>query len=669
MPDLDFLVHLPLLRIEQEQIPFGPGQLYRMPFDHYDQVSLGAFSEQRKAYEATEPVFFALTVEIPEQGLVAGAQHSEGLAEIKVPSANRALLDRLGLAVANRFDRHFAEPVRTAILLAAPASGLVPPTWSQTFVVVDGDWCMPLSSGPSQAARIQGEADHEYLFLPDAVSERLATNDVERAANLYPRIAALEAVPELNAALTALRATGIPLLSRQDCLTLCTGALEALLLPEVRSGLRRTFAARCSALLGTDAVDGERLRDLTGRLYEARSISIHGGRLEDDHAMANTAVAQQLLAAAILALADALAGGGDLEGIRHGLDGHGARTGSGGTPCLRVPPVGRARSDRLARRRPSEVYTATSAMVMPEGRFGCWSPLLGLATRDLGENGVMRIGEAPAPLLMPLSPAELIDLEERDIRRDFMATLGIEGFPMAALMTEPEPAEVLHDPQAVLPRLERLRDLAVVALRLAGFDAFTDPELFGSAVFLGSLRLRRPTVLRQTVAEGMRHEAAQRIGPTDRPAVAGHWQRLRTYAGRPSPEVEHVLALYRRAFDRAFLGPTQRAILVLAVLEAMLGRFRRRGDPAQLEDLVAALAGPGPDVQWFAREGRGFRNAVAHGRWEAGDDACVDRLLRLVSAILPALLERWNTAAADITARPSDLLIERAMALHLGTGT
>jgi hypothetical protein len=54
MPGLDFMIHLPLLRIEEERLPFGPGILYRMPFEKYNEISLGAFSEQERQYTATE---------------------------------------------------------------------------------------------------------------------------------------------------------------------------------------------------------------------------------------------------------------------------------------------------------------------------------------------------------------------------------------------------------------------------------------------------------------------------------------------------------------------------------------------------------------------------------------------------------------------------------------
>src|SRR6185503_9926473 len=101
MADLDFLVHLPLLRIEQERLPFGPGQLYRMPFAHYDSLTLGAFSEQQRQFEATAPVFLGFTVPIPDDGLEPRTDDVNGLTEVKMPSARAPMLNDLGLGVVN----------------------------------------------------------------------------------------------------------------------------------------------------------------------------------------------------------------------------------------------------------------------------------------------------------------------------------------------------------------------------------------------------------------------------------------------------------------------------------------------------------------------------------------------------------------------------------------
>src|SRR6185369_759128 len=139
----------------------------------------------------------------------------------------------------------------------------------------------------------------------------------------------------------------------------------------------------------------------------------------------------------------------------------------------------------------------------------CWSPLLGLTTDGLGQG--IRMGTPPTPALLPLSPAELGELEDSEIKRDFLATTIERGEPMSVLFTVPE--EETADLTEATRVMERMRDLGVIALRLAGYDLFHDPELFGSAVFEGSKRVRYPTVLRQTIGEKLRHKAEQSVTP------------------------------------------------------------------------------------------------------------------------------------------------------------
>src|SRR2546426_2564989 len=171
MPELSFLIHLPLLRIEQEYLPFGAGQLWRVPFSNYDEFSLGAFSEQKPQYEATKPVFLAFSVGVPEEGLERRVDEVKGMVEMKIPTSRTPMLDEFGLHAVNWAHDTVGTPAWTALLLAAPAAALAPPRWSQTFITVDGGFTMSVGGTPTVGARIQGEADHEYLFLPDAPSE------------------------------------------------------------------------------------------------------------------------------------------------------------------------------------------------------------------------------------------------------------------------------------------------------------------------------------------------------------------------------------------------------------------------------------------------------------------------------------------------------------------
>src|SRR5262245_61576396 len=116
MPDLDFLVHLPLLRIDQELLPFAGAQLYRAPFEKYDEITLGAFSEQRERYEATEPVFLSFAIPIPEEGLERRVEEVKGIAEIKMRGPRGSLLAQFALDVINLAHEHIVTAACNALL-------------------------------------------------------------------------------------------------------------------------------------------------------------------------------------------------------------------------------------------------------------------------------------------------------------------------------------------------------------------------------------------------------------------------------------------------------------------------------------------------------------------------------------------------------------------------
>src|SRR4051794_18802905 len=66
------LTHLPLLRLSEPSAPFASGVLRRVPFEEFDDHTLGAFTDERRAYESTAPVFYDRTPE-PERSVTAYA--------------------------------------------------------------------------------------------------------------------------------------------------------------------------------------------------------------------------------------------------------------------------------------------------------------------------------------------------------------------------------------------------------------------------------------------------------------------------------------------------------------------------------------------------------------------------------------------------------------------
>lgn len=684
MAGLAFLTHVPLLRVREEVMPFGPYWLWRMPFDDYDRWSSGAFSDHRQRYDETAPVFLRLDVDLDLPVIRSGAPSAGGVAELKVsPVGWRTLLPENGLGFVSKF-HELAADAWAALLLAAPAGAWPSPRLSQTFVLLHEPGVFNLPPGPSDAVRVQGDADHELLFLPEAAGPPVGAGTIERAAALLPLVAQARRHPELSVALDTLCDGTHPSLTLQEESTLAVTALEALLLPEVRSGLGATFARRLRALLADGSARGDELGRTARNLYDARSAGLHGGVVDNSREVVERAWALRFLAGTIERLAGQVAGGLELEELRTRLD-RGSLAGIATTlpddALLRAP-------QRLQCERPSIVSEFSGPMTAPAGLAVSWSPLVGLGVE--GELAALTADGSAGFALLPLTGTELLSMEDRDIRGDFAIQLHLEDEVGSCLYVR-EPVQDAVDAMGddlLRARLMRRRDLACLSLRVAGFARFVDPELLGSYIYYGSLRARRPTVLRQTVLLMMRTGPKEVVRPGDFDRVREAWDRLVAYdAVARHPEVDHVLTLVRRGHDVRFVSPQTRAGLLLSALEAMLGRFRRSDDPIQLEDLVAEVAGPdSPAATWFRADGRAFRNAVAHGRWrreeepleremdqvlQALDPTFVDPWLQplehlgaVVRAGVPALVDAWLANSEREERRPGRVLIDRLSA-HL----
>jgi hypothetical protein len=217
------------------------------------------------------------------------------------------------------------------------------------------------------------------------------------------------------------------------------------------------------------------------------------------------------------------------------------------------------------------------------------------------------------------------------------------------------------DAEGQVEVLLRTRDLAVVALRLAGFQGFTDPELLGSYVYDGNMRTIDTTVLASMVLRGMGADPKESFGESDVARFSPDWSLVDEYdATARHDEIDHVLTLFRRAHDDRFLPPDARAGLLLSALEAMLGRFRPSADKVQLEELVRVSAGGDPAAAWFQQHGRKFRNAVAHGYWDR-DPAPLVAMQALLRPLVRAYLQTW-LAADDHQRRPGRVFQDVAAA-------
>lgn len=646
-----FAAHLPLLQIDAESQAFGGGDLWRMPFETFNLLTARAFEEHRARYDAVAPVFYRFVARaglVATVALPADASDADVL-QIKLPNHRWPLLPQLGLGFMARFHALAADPAWQALLLEAPAAAWPQPRWSTTFAIADAGCGFATADGAHRVASVRGDADAEYLLTPGLRAVRLDRAALARATAWINRLDDETLAPPLQAAVQALAQASSPLLTAADQLTLATVALESLLLPEVRSGLARRLADRLAALLGDGDVQRQALRRTARLLYDLRSASLHGAALpEAAGPVVASRLGAQLLAQVVQALQWRIeAGGGDLDAVLAALD---AGTAPGAPPLQSELAATR---QALHDTRLASVLMVGSNLEAPPGQVLLWAPLVGLQCTEQ-----FAFANAPAPVATPLSGHELLQLEDRDVARDTDGRVRLLGERIAAIALLLPAAEAQDETEA-LRLLERQRDLAVVALRLAGFHGFHDPALAGAVMVHGARRTRRASVLRQSLWQMLLNiDEHPLLAAADAERIAPCWRLLRAYdAGGGHADIDRALSLYRRCFDRRFAPPEAIAALQFSLLETLLGRARAPGDAPQLEDLVQRLRGPGDAAAaWFAAAGRVTRNDVAHGRAAAIDADAQAWLDAINGAALARSIGLWLAEPAS-PERPATRLI------------
>lgn len=632
--------HLPLVCIDADSLPFAGGDLWRMPFEVFDALTVGAFSDHRKAYEAMAPVFLRVVVRtrLPNVVALEDAQASGASLQLKLPERSWPLLTRFGLDILVRFHDLAVQPAWQALLLQAPDAQLPPPRWSLTLAIADEGFGFSGGEQPSRVASVQGDADVEYLINDGFPTRHFDSAELEAAAAWTERLSeATQVDARLGPALDALAECASPLLGAAERTVLATMALETLLLPEARSGLSATLERRLAHLLGRDEAERQHSRDSARALYKARSASVHG-EAPAPQGPIGMADGGAWLAAAIVALdRQASATATPVADLLPRLD----EQPLGEALPRPVPPCAPA----LLRARTSMVGIVAPELASREDGWLMWAPLPGLLNHQ-----PLALDDERRHLLLSLSGHELLMLEERDIARDFSAALRTREDEIAALcLTVPGGDE---DAAGAMAALQQERDLAVAALRLAGFHDFCDPALAGAVAMRKTIRFRQPSVLRQSVWQivAQKGDEAQALQPTHAAPLAAAWRTVDDYRKAGGhPDLDRALSLYRRGFDRRFNTAHACAGLHFATIESLLGRFRAPGDALPLEALVTRLlAGQRASADWFAREGRALRNAVAHGRATDGvEDAALGALATIAGAA-------WRHAAQLQAGEPAN---------------
>ena len=601
------LTHMPLVRIDAPRVEIGGGALVALPFADYDELVLGAFTDSRRDYESTAPVFF--------------------LSEHDTDAPDDALDERI--------DRHLADcaRVRDALALAAPSSSIPDPALTLRLVDIPGD--NPVTQ------TLQGHADQELLFLGAGATFLLTPDALDRAAGLLDVVDRCDG--ELRQAIDVLHGAADLSSIAAEQLTLCAIELEALLLPDLTSELKQTFARRLAHLLG-----GPDTEALARAVYEDRSDAVHG----EAAAESVGGVAQTLLAGAVVALEALTRDGTTLADIREGLDA--GPVPSAALLAAATPPPAPRILHAPPRRWPpaSRSSSWASGRVLigdPEidaGNVVLFAPLIGLELDDL-----------PDPLIdagFPLSwmwPGQLSGLEDPDIRRDWMSRHEANDRPLACLaLTAP------GDFKGALDPLRHRADTAVTVLRLAGVAGVHDPDLLGvyaGPAAAGATVAPRSTARRRSgSAHGWDGRSTRRRSPTSRrsgrcclstrPVAAPRRSTMRcrssgaptSGSGSPprrgsscsSPHWRRHSAAVRSSRSRSWPSGRRDAT-------------PRRSSGTQVTVWRSATASP-------TANGRPAKIRAGPGRWAD--------LLALLGEVLPALLMAWR---ARRKARPAKTLV------------
>ncbi len=628
MPHVQVFAHLPRFRMEPDQVPFPLGTLVKLTWESYDSLTLGAFTDWEPRFEAADPVFLLVEGEVDLPFLQPGTVAGTAMAELKFPAVRwwDVLPQVLGSTFVSDVHDAVVDLAWASLLLAVPGAAPAWPRSSVTLLMPEDGYTVVLGGEARTGLRIQGEADQEYVYSADTACAPVSIDDLVRAASLLPVVRRLGEDAGRVAAMQQLMASTDAGLGPGDRLVLAVSALEGLLLADVRSGQQDAFAARVTDLLGAG------MESVARAAYRARSRAVHEGPEAADPTVPAGA-AEQLLADVLIA--------STAQGDEPRPD---PATARGQAPGQRLLP------------RPAWMSGTVSAGIdlsAPEGHTVSWSPLVGL-TYD-GPPLATPCGAG----LATLSPAEIVSMEEKDIRRDFIAKFQTLELPVAGLAVVAETGDAVGLDDDLMERLLRPRDLTVAGLRIAGLDGFTDPELLGWYAYQGHLRHRRETVFRQTGLMGFGRDDQVRLDAPLLAQVQEVWALLAAYDGRGSdPEVELLLDQFRRAHD-ALLSESTRMTLLFAILEGMLGRFRPAKEKVQLEHLVGALPGlDAPAAEWFVGHGRAVRNEHAHGAWapEPEEREPVLPALRAICAAgLRQLLTVWDGSGVPGTALVGDL--------------
>lgn len=234
---VELFVHLPGMSVDGPLSIEDGWTLDSPSFDQWLQLDSWIVGKRRGAYERSRPVF-----------VTSAASTAQPVAEL-IESAVR-----------------YARDLQRALMLVTGASFL------------DVAVSMAYASAPTGIYRQMGPAEREAVTLPGPTIalEASMIPQIRATLGLLRAARAVGASGEIDQAFDRLADAALPDFEPIDGVVHTTVALEALLVPDLRSGVTAGFAERGAAFLAGTSAEVEAMRDALRHAYAVRSDALHG---------------------------------------------------------------------------------------------------------------------------------------------------------------------------------------------------------------------------------------------------------------------------------------------------------------------------------------------------------------------------------------------------------
>jgi hypothetical protein len=230
------------------------------------QTNSGAYDRLRSKYRREPPYFLHQRLEV-DPALVSQRGRDETLALLE---AARPEIEAFAKALHLYLGTAPIDPLRSVTYFDARTNG-------------EGDPALAELVAEQVAARIYGESDKEYVVQnhdPQILLSAAEGPALERVLALVRRARPVWSDARFQMAWESLALSSAPGLGWPSRVLMTVGALEALVMPELKEGLQKAFERRVALLTARDNAAVEQLSSNLRPAYRIRSDIVHGRPLD-----------------------------------------------------------------------------------------------------------------------------------------------------------------------------------------------------------------------------------------------------------------------------------------------------------------------------------------------------------------------------------------------------